>query len=71
VEREAYLEELQRSANGGFDFRGQIPELAQEISADIQQESPRGQRSHGSTARQCVRQLVDRWLNTNVKNEAE
>ena len=71
MEREAYLEELQRSANGGFDFRGQIPELAQEISADIQPDLLADNHLNASTARQRVRQLVDRWLNTNVRDEAE
>jgi hypothetical protein len=64
-----YLKELQRTANGGFDFHGQIPQLAQEISTNIRQSLRTDTDLNGSTARQRVRALVDRWLDANVRDD--
>jgi excisionase family DNA binding protein len=66
-----YLEELQRATNGGFDFHGQIPELALEIAADIRKDLLAHNDLNASNARQHVRALVDRWLDANVKDEGE
>jgi hypothetical protein len=68
---EPYLRELQAAPNGGFDFHGQIPELAQEISTAVRQDLLADNDLNGSTARQRVRQLVDAWLDANVTDEAE
>ena len=54
---------------GGFDFRGQIRERAQEISADIRKDLLADNDLNAFTARHSVRALVDRWLDANVKED--